>query len=136
MDRIALIHVPELEYLTVPVDDRARIRLKHLGDANYEVLETVDQIGVLVQRAIKRAVLDVHVLESRGVLRRLQFVIESFLHVSAFEAHDGDEAFEVAAKEHMVVHVPVVAVDVQLLTNNVLRSAHLRQQIHGGILIT
>ena len=64
MQGVSVVDVLEGEYLTVALDHILGVRLKKVGDADDEIFKPVDQISILVERAVQSAVLDVHVLEA------------------------------------------------------------------------
>ena len=80
--------------------------------------------------------LDVHVLEARGVLFFQDLVEERLLEVGSLEAQDGNEALVVATVEHVVVHVASIVVDVDFLHDDILGRAHFGHQVNGNIFKT
>jgi hypothetical protein len=135
VDRISVELVTERENLAVFVEDVADVRLKHVGDADVEVLKAVDEVLVLVERLVQGTVLHVHVLEAGLVLLGKKLVEKRLLQVDPLEAEHGAEAFVVAAIAHEVVAIAALVVDVHLLVEDILGRAHLGHEVDGNVLV-
>ena len=78
--------------------------------------------------------LDVHILESVLVLFSDQLVEQRLLKVDSFQVQQDYHAIEVALVAHAMVGIAAIVVNIDLLMDHVLGSAHLGQQVQSNVL--
>ena len=134
VQRRSAVLILKLQNLPILVQDVTGVLIEKILHTDDEVLEAVNQVSILVDRAVEGAVLHVHVFKSGGVLLFKDLVEQRLLEVGSLEAQDGYQTFVVAAIDHVVVHVTAIVVDVNLLHDDVLGRAHLCYEVNSNVL--